>query len=57
MYYVGIDWADENHQVFITDDSAQRLGAFSIENSRSGVRNCLKESDILSKTKNKHCLR
>lgn len=37
MYYVGIDWADENHQVFITDDSAQRLGAFSIENSRSGV--------------------
>src|SRR4030065_2068784 len=37
MYYVGIDWADENHQVFITDDSAQRLGAFSIVNSHSGV--------------------
>lgn len=41
MYYVGIDWADENHQVFITDDSAQRLGAFSIKNSRSGVEELL----------------
>ena len=37
MYYVGIDWAEKNHQVFITDDSAPCLGAFSIENSRSGV--------------------
>jgi len=37
MIYVGIDWADESHRVFITDDSAQRLDSFSIENSRSGV--------------------
>ena len=25
MYYVGIDWADEAHQVYITDDSDQKL--------------------------------
>jgi len=37
MFYVGIDWADETHRVFITNDSAQRLDSFSIENSRSGV--------------------
>lgn len=37
MIYVGIDWADESHRVFITDDSAQRLASFSIPNNRSGI--------------------
>ncbi len=37
MIYVGIDWADKNHWVFITDDTGSRLGSFSIENSPEGV--------------------
>ena len=37
MIYVGIDWADESHKIFITDDSAQRLDSFSIEHSHSGI--------------------
>ena len=56
MYYVGFDWAEENHQVFITDDSAQCLGAFSIENSRSGVEELFKRIRYFVKDQNKHCL-
>jgi len=37
MIYVGIDWADKNHWVFITDDTGSKLGSFSIENSPEGV--------------------
>jgi len=37
MYYVGIDWADEEHYVYITDDSGQKLDSFSIEHSEKGM--------------------
>ena len=37
MYYVGIDWADEEHCAYITDDSGQKLDSFSIEHSEEGM--------------------
>ena len=35
--YVGLDWADEHHDIYITDDSAANLGQFSIDHSHSGL--------------------
>ena len=37
MYYVGVDWADEEYYVYITDDSGQKLDSFSIEHSEKGM--------------------
>lgn len=37
MYYVGIDWADDHHDVFITDDSAVKIDAFTIPHNAEGV--------------------
>lgn len=36
MIYVGIDWADDHHDVAITDDSAQTLSKFQISHDSSG---------------------
>ncbi len=36
MIYVGIDWADDHHEVAITDDSAQTLSQFHISHDSSG---------------------
>lgn len=36
MIYVGIDWADDHHDVAITDDSAQTLSQFQISHDSSG---------------------
>ncbi|MDI6640812.1 MAG: IS110 family transposase [Elusimicrobiota bacterium] len=52
MIYVGIDWADESHRVFITDDSAQRLDSFSIQNTHSGVETLFKRVRQLVKDQN-----
>ena len=53
--YVGIDWSDSHHDVYITNDSAEQLGSFVIPNSYSGlehlkehlVKLSFKPSDIL----------
>lgn len=37
MYYVGIDWADEAHHVYITDDSSQKLDSFPIDHNITGM--------------------
>lgn len=37
MYYVGIDWADEEHYVYITDNSGEKLDSFKIEHSEKGM--------------------
>ena len=37
MYYIGIDWADDHHDVFITDDSAVKLEAFTISHTAEGI--------------------
>lgn len=37
MYYVGIDWADENHHAYITDDSGEKLASFPLEHNEGGM--------------------
>ncbi|HRR96789.1 MAG TPA: IS110 family transposase [Candidatus Ratteibacteria bacterium] len=37
MIYVGIDWSDEDHKVYLTDDSEKRLDAFVILHTPEGV--------------------
>ena len=37
MYYVGIDWADEAHHAYITDDSGEKLASFPLEHSEKGM--------------------
>ena len=37
MYYVGIDWADEAHHAYITDDSGEKLDSFPIKHSEKGM--------------------
>jgi transposase len=36
MIYVGIDWADDHHDVLITDDSAKTLNQFQINHTPEG---------------------
>lgn len=36
MLYVGIDWADDHHDVCLTDDSAQTLAQFQIPHTPEG---------------------
>ncbi len=36
MIYVGIDWADEHHDIVITDDSANTLDQFRIDHTPDG---------------------
>jgi hypothetical protein len=36
MLYVGIDWADQHHDVCLTDDSAKTLNQFQIANNSEG---------------------
>lgn len=36
--YVGIDWADDHHDVHVTDDSAKPLDSFTIAHSHSGMK-------------------
>jgi len=35
--YVGIDWADDHHDIYITDDAAIELDSFSIPHSSEGM--------------------
>jgi transposase len=35
--YVGIDWADDHHDVYVTDDTAKMLDSFSIAHSFEGM--------------------
>src|SRR3989338_5949158 len=36
MIYVGIDWADDHHDILITDDSAKTLEQFRIDHTCDG---------------------
>jgi len=36
MIYVGIDWADDHHDVALTDDSAETLSQFQITHDSPG---------------------
>lgn len=48
MLYVGIDWADSNHQIFVTSDSAQELASFSITHDAEGFKRLLSKTRSLS---------
>jgi len=38
MFCIGIDWADDHHNIYVTsDDSAQRLDSFQIKHSYQGL--------------------
>lgn len=43
MHYVGIDWADEKHDIYITNDSGKELACFEISNDQKGM---LKLSEV-----------
>jgi len=37
MKYVGVDWSDGFHWIYVTDDAGERLAAFSIEHTPEGI--------------------
>ena len=37
MYYAGIDWADDHHDVVVIDESGQRKGSLRVDHSKSGL--------------------
>jgi transposase len=43
MFYVGIDWSDASHAVYITDDSGEQLARFTIDHSAEGLYSLLEE--------------
>lgn len=51
MYYVGIDWADDHHDVFITDDTAVKLDSFTIPHTAEGVCSLLNKLSKLTASK------
>jgi len=40
--YVGIDWADDHHDIYVTDDAAIELDSFSISHSSEGMEKLMK---------------
>jgi len=51
--YVGIDWADDHHDVYVTDDSAVALDSFSIPHSHEGMEKLRKQLDKHSVSREK----
>jgi transposase len=46
--YVGIDWADDHHDIHVTDDTATALDNFRIPHSREGMEKLAKRVDRCS---------
>lgn len=46
--YVGIDWADDHHDVYVTDEGAKALNSFRIAHSYEGVEKLRKQLGKLS---------
>jgi len=51
MYYVGIDWADDHHDVYITDDSVQEISSFRVDHSPQGIGSLLNNLSKLTSDK------
>jgi len=51
--YVGIDWADDHHDVHVTDDSAVALDSFNIPHSYEGIEKLRKRLDKCSSSREK----
>ena len=41
--YVAIDWADDHHDIYVTDDAAIELDSFSISHSSEGMEKLMKK--------------
>ena len=52
MFYIGIDWADDHHNIYVTDDSAQRLDSFQIKHSYQGLQLLKSKLENLTSDKN-----
>ncbi|MCK4326628.1 IS110 family transposase [bacterium] len=50
-YYIGIDWADDHHDIHITDDSAEKIDAFRIQHSLAGMKTILEHVYRLTRNK------
>ncbi len=37
MFYIGIDWADDHHDIFIIDESGTKVDSFSIKHNPEGM--------------------
>jgi len=37
MFYVGIDWADDHHDIFIVDESGNKVNSFRIDHNPQGL--------------------
>lgn len=53
MYYVGIDWADDHHDLYVTDETAQELMSFRIPHTPAGFQTLLEKVQSLSQEKEK----
>jgi len=53
FYYVGIDWADDHHDIHVTDDSGAALDSFGIPHSYDGMERLRKRLSKFSSDPNK----
>jgi len=49
--YVGIDWADDHHNVYVTNDTATALDSFSIPHSYEGMEKLMKRLNKCSSSR------
>ncbi len=48
MHHVGTDWADEKHDIYITNNSGKELACFEISNDRKEMLKLLAKAQKLS---------
>lgn len=51
MYWVGVDWADDHHAIYIIDNSARKISSFKVDHSPLGITELLTELSQLSPDK------
>jgi len=51
MFYIGIDWADDHHVLFATNESADNLISFRISHKLEGFQSLLNKVQSLSHDK------
>jgi transposase len=37
MYYIGVDWADDHHDIFISNESGEKVDSFRITHDHEGI--------------------
>jgi len=51
MYCVGVDWADDHHDIYIIDNSAKKISSFRVDHSPLGITELLTNLSELSPDK------